>query len=433
MKIKNDKNGKITLELIDGNRTFYLHSKYDVYSEAKKICENFSKKTKKINILYGFGLGYHVEAIGEKLKKNQKLYVLELRKDIYDFARKNRDLSSIYNNHRIRLIVRDNYKQLIYELKKIYINDNDVEFFIHEPSVRAIQENNKIFKDILDDLKINKRLKLEKYQNELFLSNIEFNKKLKDSKAGMFFDKFNNIPGILIASGPSLDYSIEKLEKFKEKSILFSVGRSLRAFDNLNFEPDLFMIVDPQPITKQHIIGYEYSSIPFIYLISVFNGVVENYKGPRFYFQNTNMRENTNYINMKYSVSNGVLSMLIKMKCNPIILVGQDFGFYKENHHSKRVMYDGYSDKSINIDYKYETIKNVFGNEIYTNKGYKSMKYFMESIIKENRNIEFINASYKGAQIEGAKYMDIEDVYEKYIKNKNFDIEEKIKNIINNK
>ncbi|WXR63075.1 6-hydroxymethylpterin diphosphokinase MptE-like protein [Peptostreptococcaceae bacterium AGR-M142] len=432
MQIKEDKKGNITMEIKNLDKIFYLHSKYDVYKEAKRFSNNFLEKSKDINIIYGFGLGYHIKEVLKILKENQKLYILELRKDIFEFAKSKLDLEDILNDKRVKLIVKDNYQDLILEFQKIDLKKSS-EFFSHEPSINAIEEKNIKFKEILDELKVLKKIKVDKVQLKNIETNIELNKKLNDKKASMFFGEFKNIPGIVISAGPSLDYSIKELKNFKNKSVLFSVGRSLRAFTDLEFDPDMFMIVDPNPITKTHIKGYENSNIPFYYLISACNETVKSYKGTRFYFYNEEEKKDKNAIKVKSSVSTGVLSMLIKMGCSPIIFVGQDLGFYEGCQHSKAVIYDGYDfNNKLNTNYKYDKIKNVFGDYIYTNKGYKSMKLFIENIIRENKHIEFINSSYKGAHIEGTKYMDIKEVYEKYIKDKSFNIDEKIKNIINN-
>lgn len=432
MQIKKDKKGNITLELINANKKFYLHSKYDVYKEAQRFAKNFSEKSKDINILYGFGLGYHINEILNSLKDNQKLYILELRTDIFNFAKENIDIKKIMEDKRISLIVENSYEDLILKLNEINIQEDNSEFFIHEPSVNAIDSKNAKFKDILDNLKVLKSSKLDSKQKNAIRENIKLNKDLDDKEACVFFDKFKNIPGVLISAGPSLDYAIDRLDKFKNKAILFSVGRSLRAFSDLNFDPDMFMIIDPNEITKTHIYGYEQSDIPFIYLISTFANTVSSYKGPRFYFYNQEIYPNKrNALKTKSSVSTGALSMLIKMGCNPIIFIGQDLGFYKGEHHSKKVMYKGYAKNPTNGDYKYESVDNVFGDPIYINKSYKSMKLFIEKLIGENKNIEFINCSYKGAKIEGTKYMDIDDVYRKYIGDLDLDIDKKIYNIIN--
>lgn len=433
MQIKKDKKGNITMEIQNLNRNFYLHSKYDVYKEAQKFSNNFLKKSKEINILYGFGLGYHIKEILKVLKDNQKLYILELRKDIFDFAKENIELQDIFSDKRIKLIVKEDYMDLVLEFKRLNLKIDNSKLFIHEPSINAIKEKNIKFKEILDELKVNKRVIVDSKMTENMQKNLKLNKELNDEGISIFFDEFKNIPGIMICAGPSLDYLVDKLKYFKNKSLMFCVGRTLRVFKEFDYKPDMFIITEQSDNTRVQIKEFENFNIPFIYLMLASNKTVSAYKGPRFYFYSDSSDiKSENVLKVKSSVASAGLSMLIKMGCNPIIFVGQDLGFYDKEHSSK-VIYEGYLQNKFDINYKYTTVKNVFGDNINTNKGYNSMRLFMEKIIRENNHIEFINASYKGANIEGAKYMDIDEVYEKYIKNLSFDIEDKLNYIIKNK
>lgn len=424
MKIKEDKNGQLTLEITNNNKSFYLHSKYDVYKDAKRFASKFEKKSKDINILYGFGLGYHIKEILKVLKPNQKLFVLDLRKDIFELAKEKIDIKDILDDKRVELVIEDDYRILAKKISKYNISDNGV-FFSYEPSINAIRKENIAFKNFFDSLKVQKNMILDKEQQNYIKENVECNTKLHDKNADVYVGEFKNIPGIIVSAGPSLDYVLPKLGKFKDKALIFSVGRALRSFDRYNFNPDMFMIIDSGPKMRTQIQGFENSDIPFIYLITANRATVEAYKGPRFVFYNDEIySENNVIIETGGSVSTGVLNLMIKMGCNPIIFVGQDLGFYKEGTHNKDALY--YNDQKPNEYMQFEKIKNVFSKNIYTTKTLISFKRFIEMVIYKNKHIKFINSSYNGASIEGAKYMDIDEVYKKYI-----DKKYKIREIIN--
>ena len=101
-----DKKGRITAKIdviqLDGSiKKYYISSKYDVEKEANDFILNYKYSLKKINILYGLGLGYHVNSLSNILDKNQKLFIFENRKDIYEFAKQH----SLYDDWKDNIIL----------------------------------------------------------------------------------------------------------------------------------------------------------------------------------------------------------------------------------------------------------------------------------------------------------------------------------------
>ena len=55
----------------------FLHSAYAPKKEAKKYITSFFEKSMDIFIVIGFGLGYHIESLAEKITINQKILIIE--------------------------------------------------------------------------------------------------------------------------------------------------------------------------------------------------------------------------------------------------------------------------------------------------------------------------------------------------------------------
>ena len=97
IKIIETKDKKITTKL-NGK---ILHSLYRPSEEAKKYIENYQLDNKKLILLLGFGLGYYVEHIIDKIENDCKLFIIidniELLKKSFEYI----DYSEILLNENI--------------------------------------------------------------------------------------------------------------------------------------------------------------------------------------------------------------------------------------------------------------------------------------------------------------------------------------------
>lgn len=129
-----DKFGKTSLKVSVGNidgsiNNIFIASKYDVDKEAKEFAENHVNKLKDINIMYGIGLGYHVYEISKLLEGNQKLFVFDLRTDVYEFGQSKNMYSGILKNPNVSIYVTDNYLNLSNKITALL--NKDAYFFSH--------------------------------------------------------------------------------------------------------------------------------------------------------------------------------------------------------------------------------------------------------------------------------------------------------------
>jgi len=110
-------------------------------------------------------------------------------------------------------------------------------------------------------------------------NNAKENLKLNSPNVGIFFDKFKDVPIIIVSTGPSLDKNIDLLKEAKGRALIISAGSALRPLLMRNIKPDFFAIIDPQDITYNQIKGYENIGIPFIYLVTAASYTVSRYLG----------------------------------------------------------------------------------------------------------------------------------------------------------
>jgi hypothetical protein len=145
-------------------------------------------------------------------------------------------------------------------------------------------------------------------------------------------EKFINTPLVIISPGPSLDKNIHLLEQLKGKALLMAAAQGAMALYRSGVIPDVIVVADPADFI------YVMEGFPIEQVEAVLLGVAchpsfyERFKGKIVTF-NVNagidtwisdIFDDTAHVGSGGSVSTAIFGMGIYLKCNPIILVGQD-------------------------------------------------------------------------------------------------------------
>ncbi|OEF97714.1 hypothetical protein BHF68_14035 [Desulfuribacillus alkaliarsenatis] len=410
------KNKQLTVKLIynDGltEKEQLIHSKYNPIQEAEKFA-NAYVSNKKSYILYGFGLGYHVEALLNAIDVNSILYVIDLDIQLFKIALLARDFTKILSDDRLNLLVSSNEKKVANDIKRIL--DEDAEFITYTPSVNTIPSKFSYFKFILEDWKMQQTV-TDKWTGMLHENSL-LNKEVDCPNAGVLFGSYQDVPMVLVSAGPSLNKNKHLLKFLKGKFLIFAVGSALKPLLKSGVKPDYFCIIDPKPSIYKQIEGYESLDIPLIFLDTASSSTVLKYQGPKYkvYNKAKNHVEEQYIIHTGGSVATAVLDLGIKFGCNPIIFTGQDLAYTNNEHHADGKMYNPNANEKIKELPNMRRIEGQNGEVLNTTLGLLSFKYWIENKIKANPSISFYNATEGGAIIEGAKHstllQTIEQIY----------------------
>ncbi len=160
--------------------------------------------------------------------------------------------------------------------------------------------------------------------------------------------KLTKVPLVIISPGPSLDKNIKQLHELKERAVLVSPAQTVMALQREGIIPDIVMVADPCDLlylledfdmsqVKAILIGV--SCNPSIYkryidkIISFnVNGAIDAWI--------SNIFNDTPPPGGCGSVSSMAFMLANELKCDPIILVGQDLSFAGEKQYSEGT-YDG--------------------------------------------------------------------------------------------
>jgi len=318
-----------------------LHSMHDPVKEAKRrISELKIERPDQIVIFFGAGLGYSLFFFLQQYE-NRCLWfendasLLRATLGFIDFGPALERITAITG-------IPDQSK--LEELLSPFRN-KDVLFFVHRPS-HAIdpffETTRKLCENYLNkkDVNIATMARFDRVWTKNLLNNFVHLARAKP--VSLFFNRFDDVPAIVCGAGPSLAKSIPELVRYRDRALLIAVDTALRPLAESGVDPDFVVSVDPQPLNRKYLEGYEGNAL-FVcdpttsYL--TFRLLPENrvfyYKSPfrlsEIFFRHLHVSPGT--LSYGGSVSTNAYDLAIQFGCRTILLCGQDLSFTDELAH----------------------------------------------------------------------------------------------------
>ncbi len=230
-----------------------------------------------------------------------------------------------------------------------------------------------------------------------------------------------DIPGIVVAAGPSLNKNIKDLKKAKGKAFIIAVDTAIKPLLREEIVPDMFVIVDAKkPLDLLQVEGAR--DIPLSTTLDAASEVLQYHTGKKF-FANEGLKF-VERIFQRYekqygsaadggSVATAAFYLLYKLGLTRIILVGQDLALTENKTHA-----DGtFEEKMPKIDTANCTM--VAGNveeKVPTRNDFliylRWYDNFIEELHKSEPDFKVINATEGGAKIKGTEVMTLKEAIE---------------------
>lgn len=241
-----------------------------------------------------------------------------------------------------------------------------------------------------------------------------------------------DIPGIVVAAGPSLNKNIKDLKKAKGKAFIIAVDTAVKPLLHAGIVPDMFAIIDGlKPLELVQI--EEAKEIPLVTNLNAAPAVLEYHTGKKFFFDEgyqfaeeilSRSGQQLGGISTGGSVATTAFSLLHKIGISTIILVGQDLAYTNNRSHAdgtfKEVMEEKDTSNFLMVEGSYE-------KEVPTTTDMKIFIDWYGSYIEGCKRYcpEFrvINATEGGAKLEGTENMTLQEAIEKVCR-KEVDIQE---------
>ena len=187
-------------------------------------------------------------------------------------------------------------------------------------------------------------------------------------------DRFIGIPLVIISPGPSLDKNVHLLKQLKGKALLMAPAQTALALSRAGVVPDVIVVADPLDFI------YVMDGFPMEHVDALLLGVAchptfyERYQGKIITF-NVNagidtwiseIFNDTIRIGSGGSVSTAIFTMGLYLKCNPIVLVGQDLAWANGKQYASNA-----ADGQMLVNLNQESGTFVYQNE---SLGYENCK-----------------------------------------------------------
>ena len=386
-----------TLKVKSGDNEFFMHSIVDPRAQGEDFAKlNYSDKNDIF--LYGLGLGYHVIALYNMLLPEQKIYLLECNEEIIPYALQSEELKYILKDRRIIFLgtsedneVRSFYRDLPRNIKKLY----------YYPSVKTIPIHLDFLREALVDLRMDSNVSMDQMLME---KNHNINADMYPDFLRNYNGQWNQLPCVIAVSGPSLKEAEFKFEEFKEKALFISAGRNISYFSGIDFNPDIYIEVDPGDIPVSRFMNIQSDSL-LLFASTVKPELPKGYFGPKAQIIMDNKLDQTREYGIKgggSTVASTALELAIELGCNPIILIGQDLCYIEGNSHFDHQETARISSPEVSCN---------DGKKRKTNEAFLKHKRSIEKVIDEyGKKTKVYSVSSKSSTIDGVEFVDIDKI-----------------------
>ena len=448
LKNKND-NFDISLELIEtkskkysakvfkNGKSIFLHSAYNPEKEANALINEIKKETEKdldLVFIFGIGAGYLINAFK---KLNINIAVIEPSIKFFNLLIDNFKLDKILEDNITFFIGGDDIEDI--EKFISLTNTKKVKFFITRSYATLFNEEALFYQQKVLSIVDKKIININTISrfDKLWAYNIASNVAKISTHYGVnkFFDKYKNIPAIIVSAGPSLEKNIRKLKEMKNKALIIAVDTAMKPLFSHNISPHFIITIDPQKKNSKYFRNVDFKDSVLIAESSVDKEAIDSFNGAVYFINSIFplakyfMEElgDRGDITTGGSVSTAAYDFAIRIGANPIIMVGLDLSFpnyqthikgsyHEENFFTEIYKLDSYDSRiyKVLIAGNLREEKNIYNEKVWTDSRFDMYKnWYEEQCLKYKKN-KFYNATEGGIIINGMENIKLEELIKKF-------------------
>ncbi len=424
------RDGNKALIIEKDNIKYRLNSIYRPLTEAEKWANQYEFQNLNILvIMFGMGNGLFVREMLKRLQSDATVYLYEPDITIFLYILNNVDISDILSDKRVNLFIND-------------INDSEFEELLQRNVdwrmlLSQIICYHPIYDKIYGDEYV-KCLKIISKTNNLEKINMDTEKHLsvalaKNAVKNLYYVKESNyisefigkipeqLPAIIVASGPSLDKNIDELKRAEGKAFIFATDTSVKYLIKHNINFDAMITIDSKK-AGWHLKNEKCHNVPMFCVLEANTKFMEMHKGRKIWFRGSvYMYDLYNRFNREFpiynnggSVATAAFTACVSLGFKNIVLIGQDLAY------SGNITHAGGTVKNIPGDKDgRELVEGIDGGKVWTRYDWLIYLHWFEDAIKSIKDLNVIDATEGGALIHGTKVMKLSEVIDEYC-NKDF-------------
>ena len=413
------------------NQTFY--DNYDPVNAVLIDLKNRNIKSTGLTFFLGFGLGYELMGIIQNyLQPKSTLIVIEKEIEIFINALEQIDLRSIIADQNIFLFIGMSENEIYPHLSEI-LSKTNAKLFVKAVTVIENPLSFILFKDYyrkaIETIKFACKEAIMHFGNDpldalIGIRNtfLNINEIINYPGIKDLFGKFKDKPGIVVATGPSLNKNIHLLKGLENKAVIASVDASMRVLKKNNLKPHLVTSLERVLATAKLFEGLTEEDVKDVYLAAcpvIREETYANFPGERIIvyrnFATFHWLEiDKGILDIGASSANMAFKILTALGCNPIILIGQDLAFGEdEKTHAEGSTYGEKEQQYLKKERILEIPGNYREKVKTTDVWLRFLKAYEVDISKYEGKV--INATEGGAKINGTEIMTFQEAIDKHI------------------
>lgn len=426
------RDGNTYLKVLIHGSWVAFNSTYRPLAEAAVFAAKYKELPLFGRVLFlGFGNGYvaremlfqfenRTEPGGDVVNASRKFAFYEPDVAVFSYVMQTYDLSDILGNENISIFVEGlNANLLPGWCSENVGNHNEGSFYLD--ALPKYKENYRDAYERLDKMYRDTLRGVEAYRNtknmlaKCISKNNVFNMKYFEQAMNLkwFVENYpKNLPFVIVAAGPSLKQRVELLRQLVGRAFIMAVDTAACYLLEQGICPDGVICIDCRK--DLYLFSREMQQIPFFLHTDVNHLVLDKVEPGFVYFVTSNMKyyearakkRNDYLLDLEAggSVATMAFSFATALHVSDIILVGQDLAVRREESHVV---------SRIKRDMDAEQVIYVQGNEqeqVTTLPDFYIYLQWFQKEIARHSNIRVWNVTAGGARIDGATYVQPEEL-----------------------
>lgn len=397
--------GAYTLAVSGETGWKYLHTNGNPDEEARLLAESWFDGQHYDYIVYGLGLGYHIQALLD-MDEAVRVTVLEADSHILELAETYGLAGEWQDSDRVRIIIDEDFTRLV-RLSEAMTGEEV--FVVHYPSL--LQIKNAHYRAQLEEYFIS----YSSMQTQMYrlTGNFVRNRRYFNQEVSSLAERFRGKNVYIIAAGPSLDRNMMELKRVQGHGIILATGTVLKKMLAAGIRPDYVIITDGGSFTYSQTSGIEERGVPLLYLPTVYYKIVAEYPGERYLICQKDFDKSEEYarehgyplFETGGSVTTTALDVSIRLGCSTVVFVGLDLAYTGQRDHASGTAFAKEAKGNL-------LVEDIFGNKVQTAKNLDIYRRWIEKrIVQEDASgIDFIDATEGGARIQGTRMKRLRDI-----------------------
>jgi hypothetical protein len=442
LPVESSKSGPATLAMqtTQGQR-IWLHSRYDPVAEARKLVDAIDVADVFCFIVCGFGLGYHVRALFERLKGDAFIIVSEPSLAAIRTGLENVDLAELLDSDRCVFLTEAETSHVHTRLQP-YSNVMmlGTRIVAHRPSQQVAGEFHATMCRMISDYAGFARMSLMTLvgNSRATATNIANNLPtyVATPPIDILRERFKGYPGVVVAAGPSLRRNIDVLAGLTGRAVICTVQTVFKTLLGRGITPDFVTSLDYHEVSRRYFEGIEdFRGVHLVAEPKATWHVVDVYRGPVSLLDNTFARQclgddlgRRGGLPAGATVAHLAFYLLQYVGCDPIIFVGQDLAFTDHllyapgasAHNAWRSELNRFNsletkewEKIIRARKLLRKVTDIRGHPIYTDEHmYSYLQQFESDFARSSARI--VDASEGGVLKHGAETMTLAEAANRF-------------------